>query len=139
MADENQKRNPYEDLADYLRFCLNLGPGSPNVVISKIVEVLEQHGVRIALVAVHDDWTHPQVELTATLDDVTAKTVAQVVDPILRKAGIPEHTVLMLASMAGGAIVRALHNHTNQPARRRYATSRSYSARGVGHNRTRKS
>ena len=130
MADET-RHNPYDDLAEQLDFCMRLGPGSPNVVISTFAKVLEQHGIRVVLAAVSDDWTHPQVELTATFNDVTAEVVGQVVEPVLVKAGVPPNMVPMLKVAAGVGAVKMLHKYTQprqeqpfQPRQPRWDPSR---------------
>jgi hypothetical protein len=110
MSDE-PKHNPFDDLKDHLNFCLGIAPGK---VIETFANVCEANGIRVVLAAVHDDWPHPQVQLTATMDDISAKVVAQVVDPVLHKVGLPEKSILVLSVAAGEAAVRALHKLTGQ-------------------------
>jgi hypothetical protein len=110
-------RNPFDDLVQQIEFCLDL---APNKVIEVFAKTLENAGIRVVLAAVSDKWTHPQVELTATLDDVTAKTVAQVADPVLRKAGVPESMVLMLSAAAGQAAVQALRSYANRQSQQQH-------------------
>ena len=105
-----EKHNPFDVLRDHLNFCLSIAPGKAVEVFAK---TCEENGIRVVLAAVHDDWPHPQVQLTCTMNDVTAKVVSQVVDPVLRKAGIPDKSILVLSVAAGEAAVRALHKLTS--------------------------
>jgi hypothetical protein len=111
MGDQS---NPFDNLAAQLDFCINLGPGTAGATIKTVTKVLHDNGVRVLIAAIHDGWPHPQVELTVTIQDVTAKLVSQVVDPVLRKVGLPESAVGMFAAAAGEAAVRYLHKYTGQ-------------------------
>lgn len=112
MMTDEKKHNPFDDLAEQIDFCLSIAPSK---VIEVFAKTLEKTGIRVVLAAVADEWAHPQVELTVTLKDVTAKVVSQVVDPVLRKAGVPENMVLMVAVAAGEATVRYLQRYSQQP------------------------
>ncbi len=107
--------DPFADLRDQINYAVDLAPGKAIEVIAK---TLEDNGIRVVLAAVHDDWPHPQVALTVSPDDVTAKVVAQVVDPVLRRVGVPENSVLMLSVAAGEAAVRAFKRYREGTARK---------------------
>lgn len=115
MTDDVRRHNPFDDLVDQIDFCLSI---APTKVIEVFAKTLEKVGIRVVLAAVSDEWPHPQVELTVTLKDVTAKVVAQVVDPVLRKAGVPPNMVLMLATAAGEAAVRFIQRQQQDLGRR---------------------
>jgi hypothetical protein len=86
-------------------------PGHYSVLVSTFARKLEEHGVRVVLAAVGKPMRHPQVEVTADMDDVTASVVAQVVDPVLRKAGVPDPIVSAFAGAAGTATVKFLDRY----------------------------
>ena len=107
--------NPFDGLREQINYAVDLAPSKAIEVIAK---TLEENGIRVVLAAVHDDWPHPQVALTVTPDDVTAKVVSQVVDPVLRKVGVPESSVLMLSVAAGEAAIRAFKRYREGTARK---------------------
>lgn len=109
------RHNPFDDLRDHLSFCLGIAPGK---VVETVAKVLDEHGIRVVIAAVSDDWPHPQVELTVTPDDVTAKVVSQVVDPVLRRVGVPPDSVLMFSVAAGEAAVRMFKRYRENVSRK---------------------
>ena len=83
-----------------------------SAIVTTISKKLEAHGVRVVLAAVGESMGgHPQVEVTADMDDVTSSVVAQVIDPVLRKAGVPDQMVTGFAGAAGTATVKFLERY----------------------------
>lgn len=83
-----------------------------SAIITTISKRLEAHNVRVVLAAVGESMGgHPQVEVTASMDDVTSSVVAQVIDPVLRKAGVPDQMVTGFAGAAGTATVKFLERY----------------------------
>lgn len=65
-----------------------------------IARALESRGIRCLLVA-SGAVKPPSVVVTLTIDDVTAEAVRRVVIPVLRKAGMSEEAIPMMAGSAG--------------------------------------
>lgn len=105
MSDEQKSHNPFDTLVDQIHLCLSIAESK---TIQVFAQALQERGVRVILAAVCDNpGMPPQVEVTVTPDDVTSEVVAQVVNPILRHAGVPEDKSFEWAAMAGGMVTRA--------------------------------
>ncbi len=90
--------------------------GNYGAIISTFTRKLHENGIRVVLVALGDPiGAYPHVEVTAETEDVTASAVTQVVDPILRKAGVPDPMVMMFAGTAGTATVKFLERMRQRP------------------------
>lgn len=90
--------------------------GNYAVLLSTFTRKLHERGIRVVLVALGEPiGAYPHVEVTAEVDDVTASAVTQVVDPILRKVGVPDPMVMMFAGTAGTATVKFLDKLRHRP------------------------
>jgi hypothetical protein len=126
--------NSFDELKLKIAECMDIAPTKTVKVIS---EALSECDVRSIIAVVGDPiGTHPQVELTVTLDDVTAKVVAQVVDPILRKVGVPEDAVLLASAGAGEGAIRLLRNYQKKQAQRAAMRQRMENAVAGGYTPT---
>lgn len=73
--------------------------GDGRRLLPALGRALEARGVRLIAASVGGGQT--QVVVTAKIEDVSSSVVTDVVAPILRKAGIPDESVPMMAAMAG--------------------------------------
>lgn len=121
-GEEMPGANPFDDLKDAVSVCLDIAPTKTVQVFSR---VLAEQGIRGVFVALGDPLgAYPQVEITASVDDVSATVVAQVVTPILRQAGVPDEVVATLAGAAGAATVRFIERYRQHQAERAARSAR---------------
>lgn len=102
---EEKKNDPFEALTDRIGVALAV---SESKTVETIAKVLEDHGVRVILLAVSDNMPHPQIERTVTLQDLVVKTVTQTTEQMLRKVGIPDMMIRMVVPAAGELAVQYL-------------------------------
>lgn len=124
--------NPIEEFETALDAALNFAEdkaaegirGYFSAIVTTISKKLEAHDVRVVLAAVGESMGgHPQVEVTADMNDVTASVVAQVIDPVLRKAGVPDQMVTGFAGAAGTATVKFLERYRQYRVQRAAAAA----------------
>ena len=85
-----------------------------------LARAMAERGVRCLLVASRTGST-PAVEVTLTIDDVTAEAVRRVVTPVLRRTGMSEEAIPVLSGSAGAFVSQWLAKQRAKQAASRAA------------------
>lgn len=75
----------------------------PEGTVRLIARAMQERGMR-ALIVGSRSGSSPTVAITLTIDDVTSEAVRRVVVPVLRKAGVPEEAIPVMAGSAGAVV-----------------------------------